>query len=105
LPDIRLCSPTEVEPGSVRRFDVDGYRLALARLGDDGWYCLDDRCSHAEASLSEGEVWVDDGEIECPRHGSTFSLETGEALTLPATRPQRTYPVRVEDDDVIVGLP
>lgn len=105
MPEVRLCSPSEVPPGSARRVEVDGYRLALVRIGDDSWYCLDDRCSHAEASLAEGEVWVDEREIECPRHGSTFSLETGEAITLPATRPQRAYPVRVEGDDVVVELP
>ena len=101
--DVRLCAPSDLEPGTAKRFDVDGFRLALVRCDDD-WFCVDDRCSHAEASLAEGVVWCDDREIECPRHGSVFQLDTGKALTLPATRPQRTYPVRVEGDDVIVEL-
>ena len=62
---------------SARRFDVDGHRLAVVRIGDD-WYAIGDRCSHAEASLAEGEVWPDECEIECPKHGSAFSLKTGE---------------------------
>lgn len=105
MPDLRLCSVDDLDPDSSKRFDVDGYRIVLVRIGDDGWYCLDDRCSHAEASLAEGEVWPEDREIECPLHGSTFELETGKAITLPATAPQATYEVRVEGDDVIVEVP
>jgi 3-phenylpropionate/trans-cinnamate dioxygenase ferredoxin subunit len=93
----------DLEPGSVRRFDVNGHRLCVVRLGDD-WYALDDTCSHADYSLSEGDVWEDEREIECPKHGSTFSLVTGEPQTLPATRPVRAYEVKVEGDDVVVTL-
>lgn len=110
MPEVRLLSASELEPNSSRRVDVEGHRLVVVRLrpaagGGDEWYVLDDRCSHAEASLAEGELWPDDREIECPRHGSTFELETGKPLTLPATRPQGVHPVRVEGDDVIVELP
>ena len=69
------------------------------------WYVVDDECSHADYSLSEGDVWVEECEIECPKHGSTFSLVSGEPQTLPATRPVAVYPVRVVDDDVMVTLP
>ena len=62
-----------------------GLRLAVVRIGDD-WYAIADRCSHADESLSEGDVWAEEREIECPKHGSTFSLLTGEPQTLPATR-------------------
>ena len=55
-------------------------------------------------SLSEGEVLVDDCEIECWKHGSSFSLATGEPLTLPATLPVPTYPVFIDDADVYVDL-
>lgn len=109
MSEVRLCSVSDVAPDSAMCVDVDGRRLAVVRIGPgedrDEWYVIDDRCSHAEASLAEGEVWVDDREIECPRHGSTFELATGRAITLPATKPQRTYPVRVEGDDVMVVLP
>jgi 3-phenylpropionate/trans-cinnamate dioxygenase ferredoxin component len=102
--EIAVCTVADVGPDSVRRFDVDGHRLAVVRIGDDGWYVLGDRCSHAEASLSEGELLVDECEIECPRHGSSFSLLTGEPDSLPATKPQPTYAVRVDGDDVLVTL-
>ena len=95
---------TNSRPGTARRFDVDGHRIALVRIGDD-FYAIGDRCSHADYSLAEGDVWTDEREIECPKHGSTFSLTTGEPQTLPATRPVPAYPVQVDGDDVSVVLP
>ncbi|HEY7703408.1 MAG TPA: non-heme iron oxygenase ferredoxin subunit [Acidimicrobiia bacterium] len=76
-------------------------RIAIFRVGDRV-YAIGDRCSHAEASLSEGDLFGT--EIECPRHGSAFDLETGRPLTLPATRPVSTYEVRVEDGEVEVEV-
>ena len=72
------------------------------RIGDD-FYVIGDECSHADYSLSEGDVWEDEREIECPKHGSTFSLETGEPQTLPATQPVPVYDGRRRGDDVIVS--
>jgi 3-phenylpropionate/trans-cinnamate dioxygenase ferredoxin subunit len=104
VPEIAVLKVNDLKPGSARRVDVDGHRIAIVRIGDD-WYALGDECSHADYSLSEGEVWEDECEIECPKHGSTFSLETGEPQTLPATRPVPTYTVRVDGDDVLVTIP
>jgi 3-phenylpropionate/trans-cinnamate dioxygenase ferredoxin subunit len=101
---VRLCSRDDLAPGSARRFDVGEHRIALVRIGDD-FYAIGDRCSHADYSLSEGDVWEDELEIECPKHGSTFSLLTGEPQTLPATQPVPTYAVQVDGDDVCVVLP
>lgn len=100
----RLCARDDLAPGTARCFDVDGHRVALVRIGDD-FYAISDTCSHADFSLSEGEVWEDELEIECPKHGSTFSLTTGEPQTLPATKPVPVYEVVVEDDDVKVVVP
>ena len=99
----RLCSVEEMEPGTARRFDVGPHRIALVRIGDD-FYAIGDRCSHADYSLSEGEVWADEREIECWKHGSTFSLLTGEPQTLPATVPVPVYSVRVDGGDVVLDL-
>ncbi len=104
MADVRVCAVTDVKPGAAKRVDVDGYRLSVVRIGDD-WYAIGDECSHADYSLAEGDVWEDDREIECPKHGSTFSLETGEPQTLPATQPVPVYPVKVDGDDVVVTLP
>jgi 3-phenylpropionate/trans-cinnamate dioxygenase ferredoxin subunit len=101
---LRLCARTEIAPGTAGRFDVDGHRIAVVRIGDD-FYALGDRCSHADFSLSEGDVWEDELEIECPKHGSTFSLITGEPRTLPATQSVPVYRVEVEGDDILVVLP
>jgi len=103
MAETRVCAVTDVEPGAARRFDVDGHRLCVVRLGDD-WYVIGDECSHADYSLSEGDVWEDEREIECPKHGSTFSLSTGEPQTLPATRPVPVYEVRTDGTDVLVTL-
>ena len=67
-----------------------GHRIALVRIGDE-FHALGDECSHEDYSLSEGEVWAEECQIECPRHGSTFDLVTGEACSLPATQPVAVY--------------
>ena len=103
MPEFAVCKVGDVAPNSAIRVDREGHRLAVVRIGDD-WYAIGDRCSHAEASLAEGEVWPDECEIECPKHGSAFSLKTGEPLTLPATQPVPTYTVRVDGDDVLVRI-
>jgi 3-phenylpropionate/trans-cinnamate dioxygenase ferredoxin subunit len=100
----RVCGRDDIAIGSARRFEIDGHRIALVRIGDD-FYAIGDECSHADFSLSEGEVWPDECEIECPKHGSTFSLRTGEPQTLPATRPVPVYAVHVDGDDVKIVLP
>jgi 3-phenylpropionate/trans-cinnamate dioxygenase ferredoxin subunit len=83
------------------RVRVGDHRIALFRIDDDV-YALGDRCSHAEASLSEGEVF--DGSVECPRHGSEFDLVTGAPKSLPATTSVPTYEVSVEDGTVFLTL-
>ena len=99
----RLCRVDDVAPNTARRFDVGKLRICLVRIEDDV-YALGDRCSHADFSLSEGEVWADEKEIECWKHGSTFSLVTGEPQSLPATVPVPVYRVRVEGDEVFVDV-
>jgi len=101
---VTLCKADDVAPGSARRFDGDGYRIALVRIGDD-FYAIGDECSHENYSLAEGDVFTDECEIECWKHGSTFSLETGEPQSLPATKPVPVYEVSVEDGDVVVKTP
>ena len=99
----RLCAVSDIKPGEARRFEVGTHRIALVRIGDD-FYAIGDTCSHADVSLSEGEVNEDDCEIECWKHGSSFSLTTGEPQTLPATQPVPVYTVKLEGDDVNVEI-
>lgn len=88
---------------SATRVGVDGIEVALVRIGDDV-YAIGDTCSHAKVSLSEGEVWCDELELECPRHGSAFSLLTGEPNSLPATQPVGVYRASVVDDVVYLAF-
>lgn len=83
------------------RVTVGDQRIAMFRIGDDV-YALGDVCSHAEASLAEGDVFGTD--VECPRHGSEFDLRTGEPMSLPATQPVPTYEVSIEDGTVFLHL-
>lgn len=101
---VRLCGRDDLEPNTARCFDVGDRAVALVRIGDD-FYAVDDVCSHEDYSLSEGEVFADECELECWKHGSTFDLRTGEPRSLPATKPIAVYPVRVEDGVVVVEVP
>ena len=101
----RLCALSEVpEDGSlqVQLPDVD---VAVVRFEGE-LYALEDRCSHADVPLTDGEVEELDGAptIECALHGSCFDLRTGQPTNIPATEPVPVYPVRVEGDDVFVDV-
>ena len=98
-----VCGLADLAPGSATRFDIDGRAVAVIRIGDDV-YAIGDTCSHGAVSLSEGEVRCESKEIECWKHGSLFSLETGEAITLPATRPVPVYVARVVDEMVYIDI-
>ena len=98
-----VCRFDELPECGARRFEVGGRAVAVVRIAD-AVYAIGDVCSHADVSLSEGEVLRDVREIECWKHGSAFSLETGEALTLPATQPVPVYDVAVVDGQVVVHV-
>ena len=101
---VRLCSVSEVPDGEVRRVEVDHRPFAVANLGDEGFRVVDAICSHAHYFLDEGEVDVDLETIECPKHGSTFDLNTGKPRTLPATVPVQVFPVKIENDDILIEV-
>lgn len=98
---VRIGALTDLPDGQGVRVELGSHRVAVFRIGGDV-YALGDRCSHAEASLAEGDVF--DGEVECPRHGSTFDLRTGKPQALPATRPVPVYEVTVTDGDVYLDV-
>ena len=96
---------------TLKTSDLSLNRSKVINLGDkqialfnyEGeYYALDDMCSHAEASLSEGDVY--DCKVECPLHGAEFDLKTGDAVTLPATKPVNKYKVNVEDDYIFLEM-
>ena len=97
----RVASVGEIPPGEARAVEVDGTPIAIYNVEGE-FFATCDTCSHEEASLAEG--WLDDDVVTCPSHGAEFSVRTGEALSLPATEPVATYPVRVEGDEIFVAV-
>ena len=93
----RVCSLSELGPGQVKRIDT----VAVFNV-DGALFAISDICTHAEGSLSEGQV--DGLTVECPLHGACFDLRTGEALTPPATEPVQTFPVIIQDDSIYVDV-
>jgi nitrite reductase/ring-hydroxylating ferredoxin subunit len=98
---VRVAALSELEPDTPKRVEVDGVPVSVV-LADDEVFAINDICSHANVSLSEGEV--EDCAIECWLLGSRFDLRTGKPSGLPATRPVPVYPVKIEGDDVLVSV-
>ena len=101
---VRVCATSDVPAGEARRFQVDGHLVAVVNLGEDGFRALDAICSHEKYYLDEGDVDVEMGTIECPKHGSTFSVETGQPKSLPAIRPVATYALTTEGDEIWIEV-
>jgi 3-phenylpropionate/trans-cinnamate dioxygenase ferredoxin subunit len=97
----RVADETELEPGTATVVVAGGKRIALCNTGES-LYAIDDECSHDRGPLDQGKLMGN--RIECPRHGAQFDVTTGKALTLPAIRPIRTYPLRIEDGAVEVEV-
>jgi 3-phenylpropionate/trans-cinnamate dioxygenase ferredoxin subunit len=98
----RICALADLADGRAAKFEVGKHVVAVVRIADRV-YAIGNRCSHAEVSLADGEVDCDAKELECVRHGSSFSLETGEPSTLPATQPVPVFVAEVRDGDVFVS--
>jgi len=97
---LRVCKITELEPGHATRVAAAS-PVAVFRLGDE-FYATDDTCTHAQASLAEGYIAGD--AVECAFHSAKFCIRTGQVRSLPATRPLRTYPVKIVGDEIYVDL-
>ena len=98
-----VCALADIDDGSVKRVVIGLVEIAVVRIGDKA-YAIGDRCSHANVSLSEGEVHRDTKELECVKHGSAFNLETGIPSSLPATQPVPVYAVEVVEGDVVISI-
>ncbi|MCH7667754.1 MAG: Rieske 2Fe-2S domain-containing protein [Acidobacteria bacterium] len=98
---VRLGEVDAFPQGRGVSVEVGDLRIAVFRI-DDAFHAIGDLCSHAEASLAEGEVF--EGEVECPRHGAEFSLTTGEPSSLPATAAVPVYEINVVDGDVMLVI-
>ena len=99
---VRVCSVSELPSVGAVQAEVDGELVAIVRDSAGDIHAIEDTCSHANVSLSEGDV--EDGEIECWLHGSRFDLRSGKPTGLPATSPIAVYPVKIDGDDVFVSV-
>jgi len=99
---VPVASIAEIGPGQRLLLDVGDISLAVFNIAGK-YFAIADICSHDGGPLAEGEI---DGEaIECPRHGGRFEIGTGKAIRPPAVEDIPAYPVRVEGDQILVGLP
>jgi 3-phenylpropionate/trans-cinnamate dioxygenase ferredoxin component len=96
---IDVCTLAELPPGTRRIVEWEDLEIGVFNCNGE-LLAIEDRCSHDNGPLAEGEFDTEDCTVECPRHGSLFDLRTGEPRTLPAYAPVDTFPVRVEDDIV-----
>jgi len=91
---IDICPIDELPPGAMRLVEWEDLEIAVVNCAGDV-LAIEDRCSHDDGNLVEGELDEDTCKIECPRHGSVFDLRTGKPLNLPAYAPVDTFPVSV----------
>ena len=100
---IDVCREEELPPGAMRTVEVGDDELMVVNCNGE-LFAMEDRCSHDDGPLAEGEIDPVDCTVECPRHGSQFDLRTGKPLTLPAYEPVDTFPVSVEDGVVRIEV-
>jgi 3-phenylpropionate/trans-cinnamate dioxygenase ferredoxin subunit len=100
---IDICPVDELPPGSTRVVTWEDLEIGVVNCGGEV-LAIEDRCSHDDGDLMEGELDQADCTVECPRHGSLFDLRTGKPLTLPAYTPVDTFAVSVEDGVIKVEV-
>jgi 3-phenylpropionate/trans-cinnamate dioxygenase ferredoxin component len=100
---VDICPVDELPPGATRVVEWEDLEIAVVNCAGD-IVAIEDRCSHDNGDLMEGDVDPERCTVECPRHGSLFDLKTGKPLTLPAYVPVDTFPVTVEDGVIRVEV-
>jgi 3-phenylpropionate/trans-cinnamate dioxygenase ferredoxin subunit len=99
---VAVATVDELPNGARKIVEIDGKPIAVFNIAG-AVYAIADVCSHDDGPVAEGDLY--DTEIECPRHGARFDVRTGTVLSFPAIVDIPAYPVRVEGDRVLVGLP
>jgi 3-phenylpropionate/trans-cinnamate dioxygenase ferredoxin subunit len=100
---VRVAALGELPKRGLTGVEVEGESIVLVTTGDGAVYALQDRCSHEDYPLSDGEL-ISGDRLECIYHGAKFDPASGRAVALPAIRPVKTYDVKVEGDTVLVDL-
>ena len=99
---VRVAKTGEVPLGRCKEVEAQGRFLLICHC-EDGFFAVDNTCTHDDGPLGDG--WLEGCAIECPRHGARFDVRTGKVVALPAAVPIRSYPVRVEGEEIAVQLP
>ena len=100
---MEICPIDELPPGAKRVVMWEDLEIGVVNCGGEV-LAIEDRCSHDDGDLMEGDVDEETCTVECPRHGSEFDLRTGKPLNLPAYVPIETYPVTIEDGVIKVEV-
>jgi 3-phenylpropionate/trans-cinnamate dioxygenase ferredoxin subunit len=100
---IPVCALSELPPGSMRLVEHEGTKIGVFNC-EGTLYAIEDRCSHDDGPLAEGEFDAATCTVECPRHGSLFDLTSGRPKTLPAYAPVRTFATAVADDTIVLEV-
>jgi len=103
LAELDVSPVEELPPGSVKIVYAGSLAVGVYNLNGE-FYALEDRCSHDDGPLCEGDFDAEEGVAICPRHGANIDIRSGRALTLPAVEPVNTFPVRVVDGIVKVQV-
>ncbi len=103
MPEIDVGPVEELKPGEMKLVDAGGYEVGVYNC-DGEYFAIEDRCSHDDGPLCEGDWDPDRCVVVCPRHGANFDLRSGRPITLPAYEPVDTYPVRIEDGVIKVDV-
>ena len=103
MAEFDVCPVEELPPCSVKIVYAGAIAVGVYNLNGE-YYAIEDRCSHDDGPLAEGDFDCDDGVAICPRHGANIDIRTGRALTLPAVEPVKTFPVHVRDGWIKVEI-
>ena len=100
---MKVCPADELPAGEMRLIEADGRKIGVFNC-EGMLYAIEDRCSHDDGPLAEGEFDAGACTVECPRHGSLFDLSSGRPKTLPAYVPVETFPVSIEDETIFLEV-
>ena len=103
MPDLTVGPVEELPPGEVKIVRAGELAIGVYNLNGE-YYAIEDRCSHDDGPLAEGDFDVEEAVAICPRHGARFDIKTGRALSLPAYQPVEAFEVFVEDGLIKVKI-
>ena len=100
---VEVCKLSDLPEGEMKLIEAKGQKIGVFNAGGK-FFAIEDRCSHDDGPLAEGELDADACTVECPRHGSLFDLRSGRPKTLPAYEPVQIFPVSLEQNVVILEV-